>query len=71
MRTISAALISRERRNQIGDYLRWPLRGVPEIEPMDLANMRQHGVRSLDVQRHGCPAIAPMAAAVRPMDALA
>jgi hypothetical protein len=25
-----------------------------EIEPMDLANMRQNGVRSLDVMCHGC-----------------
>jgi hypothetical protein len=25
-----------------------------EIEPMDLANMRQNGVRSLDVQCFGC-----------------
>jgi hypothetical protein len=24
------------------------------IEPMDLANMRQNGVRSLDVMCHGC-----------------
>jgi hypothetical protein len=48
--------------------------GLPpkySIEPMDLANMRQNGVRSLDVQRHGCPATAPMASAVRDMDALA
>jgi hypothetical protein len=25
-----------------------------KIEPMDLANMRQNGVRSLDVMCHGC-----------------
>jgi len=25
-----------------------------EIEPMDLANMRQNGVRSLDVMCHSC-----------------
>jgi hypothetical protein len=25
-----------------------------EFEPMDLANMRQNGVRSLEVMRHGC-----------------
>jgi hypothetical protein len=34
-------------------------------------SIEPNGVRSLDVQRHGCPAIAPMAAAVRDMDALA
>jgi hypothetical protein len=26
-----------------------------ETEPMDLANMRQNGVRSLAVTCHGCP----------------
>jgi len=37
----------------IGDAVA-PPRFKYEIEPMDLANMRQNGVRSLDVMCFGC-----------------